>query len=89
MNENTVIVIQPHGWVVVGVLEDFREDGITLSHTATIRRWGTTNGIGELRNGPKKDTVVDFEGRTEIPTCNVLRRIEVSGWIQVLRNLDK
>lgn len=25
----------------------------------TIRRWGTTNGIGELVHGPKKNTILD------------------------------
>jgi hypothetical protein len=58
------IVILQRGWVKVG---RFFQDGVNcrLENCSTIRRWGTTKGLGEIADGgPTKDTILDKE-----PTC--------------------
>ena len=53
------IVILQRGWVMIGKLERNGTDCI-LHNAATVRRWGTTKGLGELAScGPLKDTVLD------------------------------
>lgn len=32
---------------------------ITVTHCRTIRNWGTTEGLGQLYNGPTESTVLD------------------------------
>ena len=51
------IVVLERGWVVVG---HYQEDGdwITING-AVIRVWGTSKGLPELINGPKKETILD------------------------------
>lgn len=55
----TRIVILQRGWVAVG---KFSQDGdeCRLTKAATVRRWGTTKGLGELAsNGPLSETILD------------------------------
>ena len=53
------IVILQRGWIMIGRLTRTGSDCV-LSNASTIRRWGTTNGLGELANeGIKKDTILD------------------------------
>ena len=47
------IVVLDRGWIVVGRYRKENEY-IYVSDAAVIRRWGTTNGLGELaEKGPK------------------------------------
>lgn len=52
------IVILQRGWVAVG---RFTQTGemCNLDGASTIRRWGTTKGLGQLVNGPLPSTVAD------------------------------
>ena len=53
------IVVLNRGWVVVG---DYSEKGdeCTLSNASIIRKWGTTQGLGELaEKGKLEDTILD------------------------------
>ena len=84
------IVITDGRWNLVGVASyDPETDELLIVDAAVIRRWGTTKGIGELRHGPTKDTVLDFEGTCRIPRGAVLRRIEVDtdAWAPALEAL--
>jgi hypothetical protein len=66
------IVILHRGWVKVGYYsEDYER--VTMTKTQTIRVWGTTKGLGELRNGPTNKTVLDPCGVTK---HNVLGEID-------------
>ena len=60
MTEKKIVVLHS-GWVVVG---DYSKEGaeVVLRNASVIRRWGTTKGLGELRNGPTKDTILDPAG---------------------------
>jgi hypothetical protein len=53
------IVILNRGWVVMG---DYSEKGdeCTLVNACVVRKWGTTNGLGELaEKGKLPNTVLD------------------------------
>jgi hypothetical protein len=56
---NIKIVVLQRGWSVVGVFER-NGSGCTLHNASVIRRWGTTNGLGEIaKNGPLSETKLD------------------------------
>ena len=48
------IFVLPSGWVIVGKMEN----GL-LNNGNIIRVWGTTQGIGELKDGPLEKTELD------------------------------
>ena len=53
------IVVLQRGFVVVG---DMKKEGTTVfvENCAVIRRWGTTQGLGEIAmNGPTSETILD------------------------------
>lgn len=53
------IVVLQRGWVIVG---DFQQEGTQCSvkNGAVVRRWGTSQGLGELAHkGPLGETVLD------------------------------
>lgn len=62
MSARYVMVRTPGRWIFVGVLEDMHEDAIILAHAHCVRRWGTTNGLGDLANGPGRETILDAMG---------------------------
>ena len=55
------IVIGQRGWVWVGRYTTDGEE-VILHNAKNIRRWGTTQGLGELRSGPLPETVLDPVG---------------------------
>lgn len=76
------IIIAQRGWIFVGRT---RIDGeqITISNAATIRRWGTSKGLGEIAaNGPTSATVLDECGTVRIHALAVVAAIdcEASQW---------
>ncbi len=71
------IVILQRGWVYVGRFERTGND-CKLHNASCIRVWGTKYGLGELVNGPTKDTkldpcngVVEFDYLTVVHTITV------------------
>lgn len=51
---------------------------LPVTDTRTVRRWGTTQGLGELVNGPLTATVLDpLVSAERIPTRAILRVLEV------------
>ena len=70
------IVIAPRGWVFVGYTHE-TDKHVVIERSNVIRIWGTTKGIGELINGPLKDTKLDACGLTRIPLGAVLALIDV------------
>ena len=72
------IVIGQRGWVWVGKYE---EDGdeVTLTDAKCIRRWGTTKGLGELCDGPTKDTVADEAGTVRLHRLSIVATYDVRG----------
>ena len=53
------IVILQRGWVVVGRYQQ-KGDEVSLQGAKVVRRWGTTQGLGELAaSGPLPNTKLD------------------------------
>lgn len=48
-----------------------------LRDAKTIRRWGTTKGLGELWSGPKKDTVLDEAGTVRLHPLQIIGTLDV------------
>ena len=65
------IVIGQRGWVWVGHYEE-NGDEVTLTNAQCIRRWGTTKGLGELVDGPTKDTVLDPVGTLRMHRLSIV-----------------
>jgi len=57
--ETFVMVCINHGWMFVGQLVGEDDTRIWLDHSATLRRWGTTDGIGQIVPGPTTETMLD------------------------------
>jgi len=75
MKDIRILVLQ-RGWLSVG---EYSCDGehITLKNSSTIRKWGTTRGLGQIANdGPTKDTVLDFDGETIVHVLSVIKQIK-------------
>lgn len=70
------ILVLWYGWVLVGQWVPSKK---LLLSAKCIRRWGTKNGLGELRNGPLPETVLDDIGDVEIPQKPLIV-LEAKGW---------
>lgn len=59
VNHGLAIVIADRGWVFVGeATTDY--DFVTIKGARCIRRWGTSEGLGELASkGPRPNTQLD------------------------------
>lgn len=73
------IIIAQRGWVFVGRYECDGDD-ITLHDAKVIRIWGTTKGLGELRNGPLSGTKLDEAGTVRLHRLAVVASLDASGW---------
>lgn len=71
------IVVLDRGFVYVGRVEQ-GEDWLTIRNAKNIRIWGTTKGLGELVNGPLKDTKLDAVGTVRAPMRAVISVIDAS-----------
>jgi len=69
------IIVMTNGWVLLGELKKN-----VLTKARVVRRWGTNEGIGELRNGKLKDTVLDELPDTKINKKNIIFEFEVEGF---------
>ncbi len=69
------IVVLQRGWVVVGQVAEL-DNEVVLTDASMIRRWGTTRGVGELRNGPTAKTVLDFAGVVRTHPAAIILRID-------------
>lgn len=80
------ICIMQSGFVYVGLVSV--ENGwITIENARNIRTWGTTNGLGELRNGPTKNTKLDEAGTVIAPMHSLNHFIKcVSGWETIYKD---
>jgi len=80
------IVVLDRGFVYIGRIDDSPEEGfLVLRNAKNIRVWGTTQGLGELVNGPTKTTKLDLVGTVRIPMRAVISVIDVveSKWSSI------
>lgn len=70
------IAVLDRGFVYVG--QCTLQDGVlVITGAHCIRRWGTTNGLGELASGgPTKRTVLDTVGTVRAPQASVIHLID-------------
>ena len=71
----TQIVIADRGFVYVGKVT-VEGDFALITNARCIRKWGTSKGLGELVNGPTKDTVLDDAGEVLVPMKAVIHFIK-------------
>ena len=70
------IVVLDRGFVYVGHVE-VSADWVTITRAQNIRVWGTSKGLGELRNGPLSGTKLDNVGTVKAPTRALISLIDV------------
>jgi len=58
LSKDIRICILQRGWVAVGRFIQ-KDSDCVLETASVIRRWGTSNGLGELISGPLPDTTLD------------------------------
>lgn len=80
MNPTTTkrIVVLQRGWVAVG---DFSQEGTqcTLANASIIRKWGTTNGLGQLaESGPTPNTKLDPAGTMRFHELAIVTSFDVT-----------
>lgn len=75
-NGQLQIVVLPRSHVVVGNLYAETGDDCRLENASTVRRWGTSNGLGQLAsNGPQAETKLDPEGTIYFSYRAIIKRI--------------
>ena len=69
------LVVLQRGWNVVG---RYSVDGeqVTITDAKVIRRWGTSQGLGELVDGPTSGTVLDPAGTVRAHLLGVVLTID-------------
>ena len=68
---NIKIVVADRGWVFVGSVFQGK-DSTLIKNAYVIRRWGTSEGLGELCiKGPLEETKLDKCLDVEIPALSV------------------
>jgi hypothetical protein len=76
------IVILDRGFVYVGDVE-IADDWIIITNAKNVRRWGTSQGLGELAaKGPQPETKLDMGGTVKAPMRALIGLIacEQSKW---------
>ena len=74
--EGFCISVIENGFVFVGMLKKEGKFYI-ISDAKNIRRWGTTQGLGELaNNGPLSDTKLDDYGTIRVPMKSMIFTID-------------
>lgn len=73
------IVVLDRGFVYVGTVS-CSDQYVTIHDSKNIRVWGTSNGLGELRNGPLSGTKLDATGEVVAPLKSVIHFIKCSGF---------
>lgn len=82
MEPGRYIIVLQRRFVLVAEVPPNQKDNllITLGKSAIVRRWGTSEGLGELANkGPLPDTILDKEPKeSKIALFAIIRCIPCS-----------
>ena len=70
------IVVLQRGWVAVGRYEAKSDTEHLLHDASVIRLWGTTRGLGELRDGPTSKTILDKAGTVRFHPATIVLTID-------------
>ena len=70
------IVVADRGFIYTGNI-NHDGDWCVVTNAQNIRRWGTSQGLGELAaNGPQAETKLDAYGTVRIPASSVVSIID-------------
>jgi hypothetical protein len=70
------ILVLHRGWVVIGRVSATKEE-IMVTDASTVRRWGTTSGLGQLaRDGKQPNTVLDACPTVHVHPLAVVQQID-------------
>lgn len=73
--ENPQIIVLDRGFVYAGRVE-IADGFVTITQAKCVRRWGTSNGLGELAaKGPQSRTVLDDAGTVVAPMTALIHLI--------------
>ena len=75
------IIAIDNGFVFVGDIT-VTKDSILVQHTKQLRKWGTTQGLGQITGGPTKETAADPVGVLIVPKARLIFALPASeaGW---------
>jgi hypothetical protein len=77
--EGLNIVILDRGFVYVGDVS-VEGDWLIISNAKNVRRWGTSQGLGELAaKGPQPETKLDMGGTIKAPLRAVIGLLKCEG----------
>jgi len=71
------IVVGHRGFVWIGNVTE-TGDQVTITNARNIRRWGTTQGLGQLVNGPTQETKLDPVGVVRLHRFGVIATYDVN-----------
>lgn len=76
----TLLFVLDRGFVVVGRASLYPDLAFTwrLDPGRTVRRWGTTQGLAQLKDGPTGDTMLDAPAARLVPFRSIIEILEVS-----------
>ena len=73
------IVVAEAGFVYVGTLQ-WNAGWARITNAKNIRKFGTTNGLGQLRTGPTSETIIDECGTVFVSRKSVIHVIPCTGF---------
>ncbi len=76
MESSIEIVVIDHGFVYVGRCE-YQAHSVTIHGARCLIRWGTTEHLGQLRNGPRDETKLGASCTVEVKQARINHVIEV------------
>ena len=60
------IILADKGFVYIGICEHLPNGQVLIQQARNIRYWGTTAGIGQLKDGPTEKTILDWCGTVRV-----------------------
>ncbi len=70
------IVILHRGWIVIGRVTATKDE-VIITDAATVRKWGTTDGLGQLaREGKRQETKLDACPTVRVHPLAIIQQID-------------
>lgn len=84
-NHGLQIIVADRGFVYIGEVTTDAE-WVYIKNASNIRVWGTTEGLGQLRNGPLSTTKLDKTGNLKLnrKALIALMEVKVDAWTSKL-----
>lgn len=72
------IIVVDSGFVFCGDCDPNHGDQLVVQHVKQLRKWGTERGLGQLVDGPTKNTVMDAIPVIVVPRSRIIFTIPVN-----------